>query len=329
MVYKAAVIGCGKIGSLFADDPRVHDIYSHAGAYSACPDTELVAVCDTDEERLKKCGERWDVPGQYTDIRDLLSSEQPDIISICTPDETHFDLIKTAISGSEVKAVFSEKPLALYIDQARELVRLAADHNILLGINYSRRYARNHQHIRDHIISGTLGVIRTVHGYYTKGILHNGTHWLDLARFFLGDIHAVRGFSFQKRGYDDPTLDAIIEFRSGASGYLHGCDQQEFDLFEMDIIGTNGRVRIVDFGHLVEYYTIRDNPYYSGYRTLVLEKTERGGMNNMLLYAVEDLILCLKGEKEEPLCSGRDGVEAIRIADSVRHSALNHKKITL
>ena len=85
MVYRSAVIGCGKIGSGFADDPKVKSIYTHAGAYTSCPDTILVGVCSRDPGKAERCGRRWNVPGRYTDARTLLVEQQPEIVSICTP----------------------------------------------------------------------------------------------------------------------------------------------------------------------------------------------------------------------------------------------------
>src|SRR4030067_222288 len=94
--YKAAVIGCGSIGALKDnkyDSPEMpHNILTHAHAYYDCPDTELVAVIDMDIEKAKKAGDKW---GCSTDT-DILNfrNENIDIISVCTPTETHFDILK-------------------------------------------------------------------------------------------------------------------------------------------------------------------------------------------------------------------------------------------
>lgn len=329
MTFRAGIVGCGKIGSMYADDRKIRDIYTHAGAYHACPDTELAAFCDTNRNRLSACGKRWNVSALYTEIGNLLANENLDILSICTPDKTHFTMIRTAITTSDVRVIFSEKPLALKANQADELVRLAQENAVTLVVNYSRRYAKNHQQVRDLLASGRIGEIQSVNGYYTKGLLHNGTHWLDLARFFFGEIAGVRGFDFYRDRTVDPTLDAVIEFRNGVKGSLCGSDAKAFSLFEMDIIGTSGRIRIVDSGHTVEFYQAGESPFYSGYRTLLPLNVEQGGMENMLLHAVEDLVLCLKKEKDTPLCSGRDGAEAVRAALAIRGSAKTGKKVIL
>jgi predicted dehydrogenase len=327
-MYRATLIGCGKIGSEFADDPCVAGIYSHAGAYVACPHTTLVAVCDRDPEKLERCGERWNVTTRYLDAHQMLAEQQPEIVSICTPDSTHYDLICAAIATSSVRAILAEKPLSLDLREAQEIVRLASKRNLVLLVNYSRRYSQGHNRLREFIKSGSIGEIQTVGGYYTKGILHNGTHWLDLARFLVGEVTRVWGHDVRKEGGDDPTLDAFLEFDNGANAYLHGCDAGAFTLFEMDLVGKDGRVRIVESGHAFEIYEVGHSPHYRGYRTLVQKEKLLDGLQNVLLNAVEELVRCLD-EGGQPSCSGVEGIEALRIALAVRESARTGQMLSM
>jgi len=327
-VYRTAIVGCGKIGSEFADDPRVAGIYSHAGAYLACPYTRLVAVCDRDPARLDRCGERWNVRARYFDARQMLAEQQPDIVSICTPDPTHCDLISAAIATPGVRAVLAEKPLALDLKAAQEIVRLASERDVVLLVNYSRRYSKSHINLRDFIQSGQIGEIQTVGGYYTKGILHNGTHWFDLARFLIGEVKRVRGLDIRKEYGIDPTLDAFLEFEGGGSGYLHGCEADAFSLFEMDVIGKVGRVRVIESGHIFEIYQVGDSPHYTGYRTLICTNKLAGGMHNVLLHAVDDLVYCLN-EGGQPRCTGKDAIAALKIGLAIRESSRSGQTIQL
>ena len=266
MTYRAAIIGCGKIGSEFADDPRITDIYTHAGAYTACPHTDLVAVCDSDGDKVRKCGERWGVRHRFQDIHKMIKETQPEIISICTPDSTHHAVICEAMKHRCIRAIYAEKPLALSLVDAREILDLAKTRNVILAVNYFRRYAPTIQNLRKEIIEQKcIGEIQTVSCYYTKGILHNGTHLLDLARYIIGDVVSVQGFHNRCSDTRDFTLDAYIRFENGASGYIHGCDEKQFDICEMDIVGSSGRIRIIDSGHTIERYEVRDDPHYSGY----------------------------------------------------------------
>ncbi|MFA4876149.1 MAG: Gfo/Idh/MocA family oxidoreductase [Methanoregula sp.] len=316
MVYRAAIVGCGKIGSEFADDPRIKDIYTHAGAYEHCPDTELVAVCDKDRKKLDKCKERWHISGGYSDYVEMIAETEPDIVSVCTPDQTHFEIIRTILTSSNVKAIFAEKPLAFKVNDAEYLANLAENKGVVLAVNYTRRFAEKYCELKKYLNSDTFGNIQTINGYYTKGTVHNGTHWFDLARFLIGEFECVRGYDNRQEKNDDPTFDTYAKFSNGASAYLHSCDETKFSIFEMDILGSNGRVYIKDTDNRFEIYRITDSPYYSGYRSLQLSDTITDILKDALLYAVEDIVQCLKTGRT-PKCSGFDGVAALKIARAV------------
>lgn len=328
MGYRAALIGCGKIASEFADDPRLKGVYTHAGAYAACPATALVAVCDVDPVKANNCARRWDVGAVYRDAAELFADSAPEIVSICTPDHTHFEMLSLALETPGVRAVLAEKPVALEPAAARQIARLAGERGICVVVNYSRRYSPGHLRLRDEIRAGRLGNIQAVSGYYTKGVLHNGSHWFDLARFLVGEITAVWATDKLKEPGDDPTLDVFVRFAGGATGFLHGLDAGKYSLFEMDIVGTAGRVRIVDSGYWFDFSQVSDSPYFSGYRTLVDAGREAGMLDDVTLYAVEDLVACVESGTT-PRCSLEDGVKALEIGFAARASALSGQLVEL
>ncbi len=317
---RAAIIGCGKIGSEFADDPRIKGIYNHAGAWRACKGIDLVAVCDADPERARRCAERWNVAQWHTDAEAMLEQVSPDLLSVCTPDGTHFSIISAALASPNMRGILAEKPLALEPTQAEQLVTRAAEQGIRLAVNYSRRYSPGHQALRQRIENGELGAIQSVAGFYTKGTLHNGTHWFDLARFLVGEVTEVRGFDRLREAGEDPTLDVRLMFQNGASGSLLGLDATVYSLFEMDIVGTLGRVRIVDGGHWFENFHAGDSPYYSGYRTLLPSEREAGRVDDTLFNAALDLVASVR-DGRAPLCDGHDALRALAIGLAARTSA--------
>lgn len=319
--FRAAILGCGRIGSTFAAARDALGIYTHAEAYATFPRTELVAVGDSDPARLAACAEQWKVPARYLSAEALFAEAAPEIISICTPDETHFELARLAMAAPATRAILLEKPLATRLEDARTLVAEARQRDIVIAVNYSRRYAASHVALREALRAGAVGRVQAVNGFYTKGVAHNGTHWFDLARFFFGEINNVRGFASRPFTVEDPTLDARIEFSSGATAYLHGCDENAFAIFEMDIVGTAGRIRLVDSGHEFESFVVADSPHYVGYRRLSHAEGIAGGLRDVTLHAVEDLVACLETPGRQPRCSANDALVALEIALAVRRSA--------
>ena len=112
MKLKAAVVGCGRIGFGFDEDPRRKYIATHSGAYSTCVGTKLVAICDPDKNLREKCMKKWKVSSSYSDISEMIRNEDIDILSVCTPPGTHYSVIKEVVKSETIKAVFCEKPLA-------------------------------------------------------------------------------------------------------------------------------------------------------------------------------------------------------------------------
>src|SRR3990167_1514900 len=323
MTYRAALIGCGNIGSLYAEDSLIQGIYTHAGAYSACSDTTLVAVCDINAEKAKKCAEKWGVPAACTNLSALLTEHSPEIVSVCTPDHTHAAIIEQILNTTSVVAILAEKPLTLDEKQARYLLHLAKEKNILIAVNYSRRYSDGHKQIKNLIQTRTIGEIQSVSGFYTKGIFHNGTHWIDLARWLVGEITHIRGFDPLHGSEVDPNLSARLKFENGAEGFLHNLAAGAFSLFEMDIVGMEGRIRIIDSGHRIGFYCVTESPYYSGYKTLRKIDKQEEKVNNSLLNAVTNLVFCLKNN-ERPSCSGDDAMAALHVAAALKRSAQNN-----
>jgi predicted dehydrogenase len=328
-MLRAAVIGCGKIGSEFADDPRIEGVYTHAAAYRAADGVELVAVCDTDPAKADRCARRWNLTDAFTDVGGLLDRVRPDIVSICTPDASHAPVLDQVLACRSVRGVLAEKPLAQNVSEAERLVRVARDRGIVLAVNYVRRYSPGHVWLEQAIGSGELGVIQKVLGLYTKGVLHNGTHWFDLARWLVGEISAVQAFAgADARDGEDPTLDVRLEFEGGAAGALQGCSAESFTVFEMDVVGTRGRARLVDSGHRIQMYGVGDSPHYSGYRSLLPAAEHDGGLREALPLAVRDLVECV-ARQQRPRCSGEDGVSALRIASAAIASAVAGRRMTL
>lgn len=322
------MIGCGKIGSGFADDPLLAgDVYTHAEAYVRSAATELVAVCDRDPDVARRCAERWDVVASYSDISELIEGAQPETVSICTPDETHFSIARQLIEDApSVRALLCEKPLATNLAEGEELVRLARDRGKIIAVAYVRRYADNMRALRDLLRNGSLGQVKAVAGWYTKGVLHNGTHWFDLLRMLAVEVEWVEAADRGGGAAEDPTLDVTLGLESGAIAVLRGADAGAYSLFEMDLIMEGGRVSINQSGHSIRLFRAAPSEIYSGYLELKEEPHDLGDQRNMMLHAVDDLADAL-ASRRPPRCSAEDGLAALRIATAALKAAQTGRRI--
>ena len=164
MTFKAGIVGCGRIGSEFDNDPKRKMISTHAGAYSAVTGVELIAASDLNEEKLQRCGKRWGITSLYQDYKKMLREGNLDILSICTWNSTHLDIVREAINHG-VKAIFCEKPIADSLKNADKIIKLCDEKGVILQINHQRRNDSFHQEVKGFLQKLNLGRIQQVTFY--------------------------------------------------------------------------------------------------------------------------------------------------------------------
>jgi len=304
-----------------ADDPLMAgDVFTHAEAYSKSEKTDLVALCDTDEKKLRAAGKRWNVAALFDNPRDMMTAAGPDIVSICTPTPTHAAIARDLMNVEKPpRAILCEKPLAATLEDAEEIVRLAKENGVVLATIYMRRYAENFRRLKTLLDSGELGHVQAVTGWYIGGTFHNGTHWFDMFRWLVGEVKELNGRDMLRESGDDPTYDVAMWTDDGVLGTLRACDARRFTLFEMDIVLEGGRVQITDSGHDINVSRPQPSPRYSGYVELQPTGMNLGNRRDLMLNAVEDAVDAVTLHRE-PACTGADGLAAIRIADAAARS---------
>ena len=250
-VYRAAVIGCGRIADTIEDE--VHDApgwqllpFSHAGAYQRSPRTQLIAAADPNADRRRTFGQRRGLSEDhlYADYRQLLDKEQPDVVSICVPTRAH-DEVALAVAqyaSSGLKAIFLEKPIAQSLGAADRMIDAFRQHNIAVAVNHTRTWDPHYATIRRLIRDGAIGRPHSLMAHGREGALFGGTHLYDLIRSLLGsDPEWVSGELDPGKTFD-PGARGIIAFPDGVRAYVN---QSESDPtgFEIDVVGSDGRIR--------------------------------------------------------------------------------------
>ena len=323
MSYRAGIVGCGRIGCGFDDDPRRGYVSTHAGAYVRTPGVELAAMADRDRTRLERYGERFGVRGRYEDYRQMLAQERLDILSVCTRDDTHREIVEQAVEIG-VKAIFCEKPIADSLAAAEAMIRCCEKAGVILMVDHQRRFDRFHQEVAAYLRERRLGRVQHVTCYYTAGIANTGSHLFDLLRFFFGEVQWVQGvYSHSPSSNpDDPNVDGWLQFEQDVRAVIQACDVSSYTIFEINILGTLGRLRIMSHGFDAQFEDVRESPHFSGYRELrsAMPPVDPRGPHEFMLQAVAHLLMCLQGG-QKPLCSGEDGLRTLELVCAMRESA--------
>jgi len=160
---RTAIFGTGFMGRV------------HLEAVRRLEHVEVVAIAGRTLQAAQRLGEGFSIPTIVADYRELLRDSSIDAVHICTPNAQHFSMAKDAIQAR--KHVICEKPLATSVEQAEELVTLAAQQAVRNCVCHNLRFYPMVQQIRSLRESGELGEILVVQGTYFQDWLLYDTDW--------------------------------------------------------------------------------------------------------------------------------------------------------
>jgi predicted dehydrogenase len=321
--YRAAVVGCGRIGSTIDDevlgDSSIPLPMSHAAGYAESPHAELIAACDPDEAQLRAFGERWGVEALYTDVASMMREARPELVSIATPTAVRCEVsLEAAAAGA--KALFVEKPIAETLADADRIVEACADAGIPLAVNCSRRWDPRQAATLELIEQGAIGDVRAIYGLCPGGLSHMGSHLIDLVCYYAES--SVKWCVGHIDSHEAALADADVSgcgylvFANGVRAFIDMVDAGATS-FELDIVGDTGRVRMLQNGREFELWQRREDTRRPVLVRVPFPHPQR--LQGAILYAIEDLIGCIEGGGE-PVCSGADGRHALEVALAVRES---------
>jgi predicted dehydrogenase len=123
--------------------------------FYASPETYVKMCCDLEEERIGFVKKRYPAITTTNEYKDILQDPEIDLVAICTPVFTHYELAKAALEAG--KHVFIEKPMTSTSAQAEELINLAEQKNLQIFVDHTFLFTGSVKKIKDIISSGEIG----------------------------------------------------------------------------------------------------------------------------------------------------------------------------
>lgn len=221
-VIRIGVIGCGRAAAAF-----------HLPVLANMPDAEVIAVADTDSERLREIGSRFRVPHCYSRWEDLLGNPAVDAVAVFVPTASHAEIARASLDAG--RHLLIEKPLALSLQDIDLLIQRAAGTGLTVMVGMNLRWHRAVRGLRDMLRAGKLGEPEAVRTLIASGFLHQhsvpawrrqremgggvlfevAVHHFDLLRFVLGsEVEEV--FAMVRSGDgDDETAVVTTRMSTG------------------------------------------------------------------------------------------------------------------
>ena len=293
-------------------------------------------VCDIDADAARETAAEFAIARWTTNLQEVLDSGV-EIIDLAVHAKVRRKVIEQ-ICASERKprAILSQKPFALSLEDARAMVEMCDAAGIVLMVNQQARFAPEHRALKKVIDSGELGhiysIVHFLRGFqdeigswYVKmphfNLLDHGIHWIDLARYF-SDQTATRAKATTalvpgQNAVSPMIYSATLEYESGdLMSTLH------FNNIVKTSASTGHNEWLIDGTHGTAMLTGNSLTLVNAEtpRSKIVMKTEGSWWNDAFAGSMGELMRAL-AENREPMCSGRDNLASIRTAQAMLRSS--------
>ena len=338
--YRVAILGCRGRGA------------AAARAYAAHARTEIVAICDLLPERLHALGDELNVTARYEDFHQMIRTEAPDIVSIPTATELHYELSRAVLEyGVHIDV---EKPICTDLSEADQLLALAKEKNTRIAVHHQGRSGAAMKAVKAAMAEGNIGQLQSVagsgKGYYAGyGLMNIGTHVLNAMLGVAGPVRVVTAIAQVDRRPVQPD-DVLVA--AGGMGYVVGEDitagiefsrgvqgvhlQQRFSsvdsrAFRVEFAGSEGRL----LWRTDEAWFLPDAHYIPGdteWQRLPISMPlgfDPSGVANEAEYSYVDDYVCALDSETEHECSGAEGLHVLEVLLGIFESAATGTRVAL
>ncbi len=328
MVVKFGLIGAGSSAKNIANAIK---------QMGSCKIFAIYAVSGS-EELAKEA----DIPLIVKSVDELLNITEISSVIISTPHYLHYELTLMALKKG--KHVLCEKPLAISIEQAEEMVKTAKENKKLLGTFYQNRFLDASIKAKEIIQSGELGIILQGRvnviwnrdaDYYEKSnwrgkwategggsLINQASHSIDLLSWLMGEVDTVFGF-WDHRVHQievDDNACAIVKFKNGtyATVATSTCAKPGYPA-EVTIFGSKGSISIDGnvLKHVLESGEVKVYDY---------DKGQVASFNDPKVFSLKSHTRLIQSfvdavqKEEQPPVSGEEGIRSFRIIEGIYKS---------
>jgi myo-inositol 2-dehydrogenase/D-chiro-inositol 1-dehydrogenase len=326
------VLGVGRIGKIHLENLATR-----------IPGTEVTALADVIPDELRAAAARHNVPRAFSDYRRVLELADVDAVAICTPTNTHYQMILDAAAAG--KHIFCEKPVDLAIDKIVEINACVAKCGIQLMVGFNRRFDPNFLKLHEMVKSGKVGVpqllritsrdpapppehyIRASGGLFLDMTIHD----FDMARYLMGsevtEVYARASVLvdpvFERAG-DWDTAVVTLTFASGALGTIdnsrkavYGYDQR------VEVFGPEGMVGVKNNTPDNHFCMDRTGAHASLPLNFFMERYTESYLREMQAF-----VDAIRGGTPAPV-GGRDGLMAVVIGLAAAKSARENRPVEI
>ncbi len=279
---------------------------------------ELTACMARTKATVDRVARQFGFEKKYTVLEDMIAKSDIEAVFVVTPKTTHYDIVMPLLEKGI--HVFCEKPMAMSIKEAQEMVQLSDKKNKILMIGFNRRYAPVYDKAKNEFFKKPPDVcvaFKNRPGRDYRATLENAIHMIDLMRWYCGECIEVNAHAHFKDPFYETTAAAILRFDSGAIGLLLGnrtCGQwmERVELYgggKTVIVNCPDDTTVVD----AEYeHTLKMTPLRMGWATL----QEKMGFQQEVTAFIDSI-----KTGKEPRTPGKDSIKTHILVNEILRKA--------
>ena len=260
----------------------------HAAAYVHIPRGKLACIATRNRENLDAFGERWSVDTRYTDFREMLGREKPDLVHVNTPPDVRLEVMEAA-EAAGVGALIIEKPLAIQAEDYLAILEFSRRCRLKVAINHQLHFHPRRKHLQELVGEGAIGELRFIDASARMNMAYQGTHVLQSIAAFhplgvpsavFAQVSGTNGLEASRRNHYAPDATAAtIRYEDGVSALLRCGSNGAYVLAGDERVNVHKQLTV---------YGSEGHVHWSmwGWETLVRGRRERGEHN----YPDEDFL---------------------------------------
>ena len=261
--HKALIIGLGNIGMGYDYALSHHDyILTHAQALHSDRNYELLGGVDISSKKKSDFTKKFNLPS-FSKINSEVISLDPDIVSISVNTEFHLDVLKEVMGSLSPKLVVLEKPISVFKNEIKLILEIVQSEGIALVINYFREFEPEHKRLLKKINDNELGFPLKIIVWYSKGLLNNGSHFVQFLSNFMGKVKnfkIIENNETQHINDFEPSLK--ISYEKGDAFFVPAY-QENSSFNEMEIVGPKGKVKYYNSGRYYQQWNLVKDPVFN------------------------------------------------------------------
>jgi predicted dehydrogenase len=317
-IYSTIIIGLGGIGlnyDLKLDKDKY--VYTHSNAISSHPHFELKGGVDKNDNMCKVFTQHYSIKS-FESIKVALAEIKPEVIIIATSTNSHLKVIREICKYHKPLAILCEKPMGGSILQGKEIIKICNNIGIHLYVNYVRSCLPGGMDVKSRIQNNLIkGPIKCV-VWYSKGLKHNGAHFINLMEGWFGKCLQVKKINKgRETGAFGQEVSVLLEFEN-CEVILIPALEEFYSHYTIEIVSTTGRLywnkSTIDWNEVI------NDDLLDGYKKLST-KTEEIliGIDRYQFYVLDQLFCALQGGVSN-ICTGMQALETHNTIDRIERS---------